>query len=335
MKLLIMTQVVDHSHPVLGFFHEWIAELATQYEYIEVIALQVGEHALPENVTVHSLGKEKGVGRLGYLRTVVRLVRALTYDQVFVHMNVEYLMLFGWYWKLKRIPAFLWYVHRSVSLRLRFAHLFATHVFSTGPESFRMQSSKVLFVGHGIQTVPFEALQRETFSALSVGRISEAKRIHELCQVATVAEVPFTIIGAPATLKDEIYSVSVFEEYGDKVSFLGPMPHNELSAYYKKASIFLHMSDTGSTDKVVLEAMQYGVLPISTSIAFKDVLNPHGLFVSSGDISGMVAAIKRVREMDSTEQSYISKEFAVYVKDIHSLDTLIKRLRTIMGNYVE
>lgn len=335
MRLLLITQVVDTEHPVLGFFHAWITELAKHFEVIEVIALQVGEYNLPDNVVVHSLGKEEEVSILGKLVRLVRLVRTLEYDAVFVHMNVEYLLLFGWYWKIRGIPSFLWYVHRSVSLRLYMAHLFVSHVFSTGPESFRLKSNKVSFVGRGMTHVPFAFQERVSFSALSVGRISPAKRIGELCEVAVRAEVPFKVIGAPATQKDEQYFVSVFEEYGEKVSFVGSMPHEDLGTYYKEAGVFLHMSDTGSTDKVVLEAMQYGVLPVSSSVAFKDVLEPYGLFVASGEIGDMVAAVQKVEKMSVEERKRIASELAAYVGETHALDALMVCISSIIQRYVE
>ncbi|MBI4086504.1 hypothetical protein HY416_00780 [Candidatus Kaiserbacteria bacterium] len=59
MKLLICTQTVDRGDPTLGFFHEWIAEFARHCERVIVVCLFEGEHSLPENVTVLSLGKER------------------------------------------------------------------------------------------------------------------------------------------------------------------------------------------------------------------------------------------------------------------------------------
>ena len=67
MKLLICTQVVDKNHPILGFFHRWIEEFAKHCDTVEVICLFEGEHTLPANVHVHSLGKEEGKNRLKYL----------------------------------------------------------------------------------------------------------------------------------------------------------------------------------------------------------------------------------------------------------------------------
>jgi len=58
MKLLITTQTIDKNDPILGFFHGWVKEFSKHFEEINVICLKEGEHNLPENVHVYSLGKE-------------------------------------------------------------------------------------------------------------------------------------------------------------------------------------------------------------------------------------------------------------------------------------
>ena len=58
MKLLILTQKIDINDPILGFFHRWVEEFSKHCEKITVICLEKGEHHLPENVKVLSLGKE-------------------------------------------------------------------------------------------------------------------------------------------------------------------------------------------------------------------------------------------------------------------------------------
>jgi hypothetical protein len=92
MKLLIVTQVVDSTDLYLGFFHRWIEELAPRFENIEVVCLLEGKHALPKNVRIHSLGKERGkqpsyIYAFRFLKIVWRLRKE--YDAVLVHMNQE------------------------------------------------------------------------------------------------------------------------------------------------------------------------------------------------------------------------------------------------------
>src|SRR3989344_7308928 len=94
MRLLIVTQAVDRTDLSLGFFHAWAAEFARHVERLEIICLKEGEHDLPHNVSVHSLGKEHTQGPMWYKRLryglrFLRLIVALRgkYDMVLVHMN--------------------------------------------------------------------------------------------------------------------------------------------------------------------------------------------------------------------------------------------------------
>ena len=73
MKLLLVTQKVDEDDEVLGFMHRWIEEFAKHCEKVIVVCLREGSHSLPDNVEVHSLGKEREIPRF------LRWIQALRY----------------------------------------------------------------------------------------------------------------------------------------------------------------------------------------------------------------------------------------------------------------
>ena len=111
MRLLITTQILDKNDTNLGFFHTWIEKLAAKVEQVYVICLKKGNYDLPKNVTVMSLGKEQG--SVSSLKYAIRFYRCLwglrgKYDNVFVHMNPEYTILAGWYWRLTGKKVLLW-----------------------------------------------------------------------------------------------------------------------------------------------------------------------------------------------------------------------------------
>src|SRR3989338_9595639 len=102
MQLLILTQKVDINDDILGFMHAWILKFAQACELVTVVCLEQGEHHLPANVKVLSLGKETGKSRLKYLFNFYRYIwrERKNYSAVFVHMNEIYVIL-GWLcWKL-------------------------------------------------------------------------------------------------------------------------------------------------------------------------------------------------------------------------------------------
>ena len=154
MKLLICTQKVSLTDSNLGSFHRWISEFAKHCEQVSVICLEEGRHELPANVHVYSLGKERGtVSRVQYAFRFWRQMWRLRgqYDAVFVHMNPEYLIMGGGWWRITHKRVVLWYTHKSVNLRLRIGAFFASVICTASKESFRLSSNKVQVVGHGIR----------------------------------------------------------------------------------------------------------------------------------------------------------------------------------------
>lgn len=264
MKLLIVCQAVDSRHSNLGFFVRWIAEFAKYYEQVHVIANEVGEYDLPKNVHVHSLGKEKGVSRIGrYWRFVSYMIRfSNQYDQVFCHMNPEFVLAGGWWWRLTGKCVGFWYMHKSVTIRLKCAERLADVIFTASPESFRLSSTKLNVVGHGIDTdifKPDSSVTRGTH-ALSVGRLTESKHHDKAIMKAKELGVELRIAGeGPEREYLEYYAQS----NNVRVTFLGGLTHEQLQGEYLRAALFIHTSLTGSLDKVLLEAMACGT-PIYT-----------------------------------------------------------------------
>jgi len=265
MKMLIITQAVDKNHPVLGFFHRWIEGFAKHVEHVHVIALQTGEYNLPKNVTVHSLGKENGKGKIQIIFNYYSLPFKLRreYGAVFVHMNPEYIVLAGWWWRLNGKKVALWYTHKSVNLKLRIAEFFTNIIFTASKESFRFPSKKLQVMGHGIDTdffKPDENIVRGNH-ALSVGRLMKTKRHDLAIQKAKEASLPLRIVGEGSERERLMERV---KELNAEVTFLGALTQEQLRHEYQTAHMLIHTSETGSLDKVVLEAAACG-LPVDSS----------------------------------------------------------------------
>lgn len=268
MRLLIVTQIVDSTDPILGFFHRWIEEFGTQVESVEVICLSEGAHSFGDNIHVHSLGKEKGRNRFLRATRFLSLVRRLrnSYDAVFVHMNPEYIDLAGLWWRLMGKPIGLWYTHKSVDLKLRFAEFFANLIFTASKESFRLPSKKVRVMGHGIDTDFWKEdtqVPRGTHW-LSVGRLMPAKRHDRAISLAHEKGVSLRIAGeGPERERLEMLA----KKLGANVVFLGACTKETLRDEYRRAARLIHRSETGSLDKVVLEASACGCAVDSTDPA--------------------------------------------------------------------
>ena len=269
MRLLIVTQVVDTEDPVLGFFVRWIEEFSKHCEKITVVCLRKGKYAFPKHVEVISLGEGHRVRRAFELCSI-SVGRRNEYDAVFAHMSPEFAVAAGWLWRLMGKSVGLWYTHKSVTMWLRIAVFLSHYVFTASKESFRLLSSKLIVTGHGIDTdffAPNPNIARRDY-LVSVGRLSKSKR-HELgIEAAVLAAREIKVIGEgpeEEALKDRA------RELHARVEFLGGVPQQEVRDIYTKAIALVHTSETGSLDKVVLEALATNLPVVSTSEAMCDL----------------------------------------------------------------
>jgi glycosyltransferase involved in cell wall biosynthesis len=334
MKLLIVTQVVDRVHSDLGFFHTWLETFAAACDRVTVVCLQAGEMSLPPSVTVHSLGKESGTIRLTRLWRFYTFIwrERSQYDAVLVHMNPEYVILGGIFWRIWRKPIALWYVHKHVGFRLRLALMLVHIVFTTSLESFRIPSPKVQVMGHGIPDEAFighppHAGVRKKI--LMVGRMSRSKGIDVGVRVLEQlgGSYDLVVVGGEHTIDDmqyrqEIASLITEKQLTNNIQFIGAVAPEVVRKYYAEGDIFLHTSTTGSMDKVVLEALAAGLPVVSTGEAFKEI--PGVVYVEPGDIATLANTVK------ATCSREISTVGVHYVRTTHSLRALVTRILRIL-----
>lgn len=331
MKILIVTQVVDRDHPVLGFFHRWIEEFAKHCESVTVIGQAVGRHAFPPHVRVLSLGKERcrprwlHVVRFWYL--IIRHRRA--YDAVFVHMTPVWVVL-GWkIWCLFRKPIYLWYEARGKRISLRIALRVVRKVFSASEHGMPLQTRRSVITGHGIDTerfVPGNA-PREAGLLVTVGRMTAAKRHPLLLRALAALPVPYhiVIVGAPLTREDQATQAELLVlmhrlRIQDRV-IMRALPPADLPPLLQRAALFLHASAT-ALDKAVLEAMACGCAVVSCADAVRPLL-PETLRASPEEMAGVV---QWFCSLPRAEQEDIRKSLRRTVTEHHSLSRLVVRL---------
>ncbi len=346
MRLLVVTQTVDQNDPVLGFFHDWLALFAQHVESLTVICLYEGVHALPENVRVYSLGKERGVRSMfSYAVSFKLLAWKLRhdYDSVFVHMNPEYLLIAGPLWKLLGKRTALWYLHKSVTWRLRLGVLFADAVLTASEGSMRLSTRKKRVVGHGIDVAtlrPMSVPPYPPLALLTVGRLSPIKRVHILIEALALVRVDgvdatLTIVGAAAGSEGAHYERELKEQatglgVADRIVFLGAVPHSELSSLFAESHLFLHASATGSLDKASLEPLAAGV-PLITTDAELAGSGLDTIFLATDSADSFAGAIRRAigeRVWDDAARRRAAHE---YVVTHHELSQLIPRILMVLA----
>lgn len=344
MKLLLITQRVDLNDSDLGFFHRWIEEFAKNTQQVFVIAQSVGEYHMPSNVTVYSLGKEKGYPKWRQLFNFYRVLgRELkNIDVVFAHM-IPLWVVAGWpLYKIFNKKVYLWYVHRSVTPFLRIAEKIVTKIFTASRESFRLPSKKVEIVGHGIDTEYFspcaESRAAGVYRVLTAGRITESKRLKEM--IVAVAELrknfsadkklELAIVGDARMPLDEKYLFELKRLVGELkleeiVKFYGGIPYDKMAAEYQKSDLFFNFSLTGSLDKAVLEAMACGLNVLTSNEAFFSLLPEKNL------IHRINPAYIARRLMSLRAQQSPKHDLREIVLREHNLKTLVVRLVDFMS----
>ncbi|HEC30491.1 MAG TPA: glycosyltransferase [Candidatus Yonathbacteria bacterium] len=364
-KLLIITQKVDSNDPILGFFIRWIEEFAKHTEKLTVICLEEGEYDLPDNVKVLSLGKKKyfreevqprgGAERQkrSFLEEkifskaiyLVRFYKYIwqerkNYDAVFVHMNPIYVILGGIFWRAMGKKISLWYTHKQVDLKLRIAEKLVHTIFTASKKSFRLESPKVNVMGHGIDTNVFrprERSQDDTFRIITVGRVTPVKDYETLLKTAEILKkegkgFSVTIIGSYIDDSQKEYLESLKKYVVDhglekEVIFAGALPHIEIARYLQESDLFVNMSNTGSLDKAILEAMSCGIAAMTSNEAYEDMLSSYeGLFFQNGDHEEFSKNIVSYMSKTDEEKLKIKNTLREEVVKTHDLGHLMGRI---------
>jgi glycosyltransferase involved in cell wall biosynthesis len=291
-RLLLFNLVTDVDHPVLGFTTVWINALARYYASIDVLTMSQGRLAVADNVNVYSVGREKGYSEprraVEFYCILSRLLRKHQYDACFAHMQPLFALM-GWpLLALYRIPITLWYAHKNVPQRVRLAEKVVDHIVTSSLEGFRLPSRKILVVGQGIDTetfIPVESSTAQTerpFTIVNLGRIVPIKRLEVMVETARLLAqegIAFRmlIVGAPSDHEGQKYFRNIQEQarsYGLSgcIEFPGGVPYNCVPDVYRQADVMVNVSDTGSIDKAILEAMACGLPVITANEAYKPIL---------------------------------------------------------------
>lgn len=344
MKLLVITQAVDQHHTALGFFTRWIEEFSERFEKVEVICLSEGTHGTPENARVHSLGKEKGSSHFQYIGNLFRYIWKYRneYDAVFVHMNQEYIVLGGIFWKLFGKKVFFWRNHPYGNVWTRIAVLLSNHVFCTAKESFTARYKKTTLMPAGVDTEIFKkdtSVKKEKGSLLVFGRIAPVKRVEKAIDMtasllAGGLSIKLSIVG-DCLPRDMYYAEDLKKRVLEariepQVVFIKGVDFVHAPKTYQSHEISLNFTDSGSFDKTVIEALACGTKVLVSNTSMRGLL-PEGSY-TTGERDDILEKLKALLLLDpNTEETY-HKEAEKFVES-QSLSRLMDQLAfTIIEN---
>lgn len=296
MRLLIVTQSVDRNDPNLGAFYYWFEALAAKAESLVILAGRVGDIDLPPHVEVYSFGGARRGGRLGRLWRFWRLfsehfVRA---DAALFHQIPEFVIAASPFLAGRgaaKVVA-LWYAHGQVTRRLRFAERRADYVFTSSLDGFRVPSKKAIVLGQAINTDLFSPVAADQPPAtpsrlclLTIGRISPVKHYETIISACAILRrqldrsFTLSVVGGPLRAGDREYlkrlqALVSGKGLSEHIRFEGERPFLKVPEILRAHDLFLNASQTGSLDKVVLEAMACGLTVLSSNPAYREILPP-------------------------------------------------------------
>jgi len=338
MKLLLTTQAVDKDDLFLGFFHGWLEEIAKHFEHITVICLKEGKHSLPKNVTVLSLGKERGTSRLTRIIRFFRFIHANRhkYDAVFVHQNEEYVILAGWLWKRWNKRVYMWRNHWAGSSRTDFAARYCDKIFCTSKFSYTMKYPKTVLMPVGVDTKLFDRLpelSRDPRGVLFYARLAPSKRPDLLLEaLALLNNKGFAFsahfYGTPLP-KDAAYAQKLKDKTKEwnlekSVQFLPGTPHSEAPRIFNAHALYIDLGASGMYNKTLFEAAACEALVITSSEDFAQLVDEKFIYREHGP-EELCEKIEKLLKLPLIEQQGAGVTLHNIAKR-HSLEALGIRL---------
>lgn len=345
MKLLIITQKYDINDSNLGVFIDWWDRLARKMEKIYILALEKHSEPTKANIEVISMGKEKGAGFFGkffgfyygFLRTISGV------DAILVHMVPKYVILAAPIAFIYRKPLYMWYTGVSANRDLKIAVKFCRKVFTAHEAAMRIDTKKRIITGHGIDTNLFKishvASNMSHVTILSVGRITPSKGHDLIIQavsdlIKSGYNLRLKIIGGIIQNYHQNYLESLKKlsqdfKIGDRVEFSGPVSYEKMPEYLGNSEILINAVPFGGLDKVVLEAMASGVVPLTSNSVFLNVFSAEvnqDLVFKTGDIEDLKNKLKNILDKKFYQNESLRAELRDVVVKKHNLDNLIDKI---------
>ncbi len=340
MRILIVTQSVDKNNPILGFFHRWIEEFAKNFEKITVICLEKGDYDLPSNVKVLSLGKEDGKSHIKYIFNFYKYIwqERKNYDEVFVHMNQEYVLLGSLLWKILGKKITMWRNHREGSIFTDIAVALSEHVFCTSPFSYTAKFKKTSLMPIGVDTDEFkigEPGAKNKNSILFLGRIAPVKKVDIIIDAISILakeDISFNaLICGDALPKDSTYYNDLVKkieanDLSRQVILCKGVPHSEVPSIYSSHGIFINITQDGSFDKTIVEAMACGSVVLTSNRALRDNISPD-YFIENVVALEIAEKLKHLL----SDSKLLDINMREYVVENHSLKSLVEKYKEIIS----
>ncbi len=345
MKLLVITQKYDINDSNLGAFVDWWNRLAVKMEKVYVLALEKQSEPTLVNMEVVSMGKEKGArffGKIfGFYTGLFKIIGKT--DAILVHMVPKYVILAAPVAFFYGKPIYMWYTGVASHWQLKLAVIFCKKIFTAHKAAMRVNTVKRIITGHGIDTNLFKISkvkgQMSNVTILSVGRITPSKQ-HDFV-INAIADLiksgynlKLKIIGGVIQKHHEEYLEYLKElvknlQVEKNIEFSGSVSYDKIPEYFRNADILINAVTFGGLDKVILEAMASGIIPVTSNSAFTSVFSEAiagDLVFSEKNSNDLKNKLKNILDKKLYQNESLRNELREIVVKNHNLDNLIDRI---------
>ena len=342
MRIVFVTQKVDRDDPILGATVAKLRALAERVDRLDVLALEVGVHDLPDNVTLRTFGAPTRLRRgVAYERALLPVLRERP-DALLAHMCPIYLVLAAPLAKPLRVPLLLWYTHWTIDRTLKLATRLSDRALSVDRRSYPLDDPKVLGIGHGIDTGQFAAregapAQNGKLRLVALGRTSPSKGFMTLLdglEQAVGDGVDATLLlRGPSTTDEEKRHRHELEQrvagsiLDGRVTLEGPIPRGEVPALVREFDAVVNptrgQTHGGALDKVVYESAACAVPVVACNPHFDDFLGglPVELRFHSGDPADLARTLEAFAASSPEAREQAARELRRRVETGHSVET--------------
>jgi len=358
-RLLIFAYAFDETSQVFSHQIGVIQSLTQHFDQVVVIAAKVDEKELQtyssdphskNRIIIIQVDLSRVSSQFRTLQKYLSLIlflRKLSFDAVFYFMTETSVVLFGTFFKVRRIRQVLWYAHAHKSLRLIIASLFVDLICSSTEGSMPLKSKKIRLIGQMVDEKMFQyspKILSKDLTLIHYGRFDKSKNIGILIQVvqellALNLEVRLRVIGSPSNQSSDSYQKQIIETYGKTIStgrveILPACLRSQLSLHLEKSDIFLHAFH-GSLDKSLVEATLVGVPVVTLN---QEYLREFGPWYKTSDrnsvdlLEFLVHEVLTVVSMDiSSLHAELLRRYKIALEN-HSLSNWNVKMKNLLLN---
>jgi glycosyltransferase involved in cell wall biosynthesis len=170
---------------------------------------------------------------------------------------------------------------------------------------------------------------------LWVGTIRSVKQPHLFLKVAErFPHCKFLMIGGEGGSSELFKDIQNVSKKIKNLKFLGFVPHNKISDYYKKAIFLVNTSKTEGFPNVFLESWLHSVPVVSLNVDPDGIISKYELGYHSKTFEQMLDDIKRLLN-DKELLKTIGDNGRKYVEEYHDITKIANQYETLIKNLTE